>query len=373
MRQFLDRLLYYFFSLLPIHRNNFLFISYYGTQYGCNPKYLSEYIAKYKSSWKIVWAFTEPQKYKNRYFKTIKYNSPIYIYYLCTCRVLVTNFRMPISYHRRQKQIYLQTWHSSLRLKKIEQDAEDMLPTHYIAMAKHDSEQISYIISGCKYSSKIFEKSFWYNGSVFKTGTPRMDLFFDRSINKSKILDRLHINKENRIILYAPTFRENHSLEHYSIQYETILKTLEQKYNIHWKFLLRLHPHLRNVSSEIIKNNPELIDVTEYDDIQELIYVADFVVSDYSSLIFDCAIAHKPCILYTPDYADYIKTNRSLYFQLNELPFPICKTNEDLIVSIINFDQNGYRERTDTFCKKIDSYETGNASCNVIKCLERLI
>ena len=79
-------------------------------------------------------------------------------------------------YKKRDGQFYVQTWHSSLRLKKIEADAVDGLTDNYIKMAKADSKQTDLLISGCQFSTEIFRRAFWYDGPIVSTGTPRGDV-----------------------------------------------------------------------------------------------------------------------------------------------------------------------------------------------------
>ena len=149
MKDFLYTLLIRVLSLLPITRKKVMFMSYYGSQYGCNPKYLSEYITKNHKDWKVIWAFTEPLKYHIPGILKVRYLSFRYFYELCTCQVLITNYRMTKWFIKRKNQTYIQTWHSSLRLKMIEKDAEASLSPHYVEMAQKDSLQINCLLSGC--------------------------------------------------------------------------------------------------------------------------------------------------------------------------------------------------------------------------------
>ena len=138
-------------------------MSYYGSQYGCNPKYLSQYIVAHYPGYDVVWAFVHPKQYRNiAGIRIVRYLSIRYFYELCTCKVLITNYRMTLLFQKRKKQCYIQTWHSSLRLKMIERDVEDKLPVNYKRMALKDSLNIDYLLSGCGYSTSIFHSSFWY-------------------------------------------------------------------------------------------------------------------------------------------------------------------------------------------------------------------
>lgn len=360
MKELINKIIYFVFRLLPIKRNKVLFIGYYGSQYGCNPKYLSQYFSENNKDLKIIWAFTQPQKYNIENIISIRYYSLRYFYELATSKVVISNYRLPEYFKKRNIQLYIQTWHSSLRLKMIENDSVNTLPESYIKMAKYDSSQIDLLLSGCKFSSEIFKRAFWYNGEIFECGTPRCDILFmqNDSIIKS-VKERLELNATDKILLYAPTFRKGNDLSAYDIDFNQLQMTLNQQGN--WKILIRLHPHLQDYSAELVKNNNFIIDVTKYDDIQELLLISDFLISDYSSLVFDFAITKKPCILYTSDLDEYLKKDRNLYFNIKELPFPICLNNDELFNAIKSFNIENYINSIDNFDQKIGSFEDGKA------------
>lgn len=374
MKESIYLLLIRFINLLiPITPKKILFLSYYGNQYGCSPKYLSEYITQHHKDWKVVWAFTQPNKYNIPNISKVRYLSFRYFYELCTSKVIVTNYRMTDLFRKRKSQVYIQTWHSSLRLKMIEKDAEATLPSHYVEMAKKDSENINWLLSGCEYSTSIFKRCFWYNGQILPTGTPRNDLLFndDHSL-KQQIFKKLEISENTNIVLYAPTFRKGDSLEYYNIQYKQLIQSLEKYKEGGWIVLVRLHPHLRNLSQSLLKGEANVLDATDYDDIQELLYIADMVISDYSSLIFDFAMTLRPCLLYVPDLVEYTSKDRALYFNIKELPFPISLNNKELFEQIENLNLEEYKKNVNTFLASIGSYETGNACEKICNHLNNL-
>ena len=373
MKDFLYTILIHIFQLFPITKKKVLFISYYGSQYGCNPKYLSEYITNNHKNWKVIWAFTEPQKHQITGIQKVRYHSFRYFYELCTSQVIITNYRMTNWFHKRNNQIYIQTWHSSLRLKMIEKDAENSLPPHYVEMAKKDSLQIDYLLSGCDYSTSIFQRCFWYNGPILPTGTPRNDLLFHQNdALKNKIKQQLQIPSTTKVVLYAPTFRKGNSMECYNIDYTQLIHSLQKQQNEDWVVLVRLHPHLRNLSQSLLKDEKYTIDATNYNDIQELLFISDVVISDYSSLIFDFAMTLRPCFLYVPDLEAYTSKDRALYFNIRELPFPISLSNEELCQQIATFSINSYQKQVTSFLANIGSYETGHACEKVFNYISSL-
>ncbi|PFP29587.1 glycerophosphotransferase [Bacillus sp. AFS073361] len=366
----------YLFNCLPIKKNKIFLFSYYGSQYGCSPKYISEYIHKNypKETFDVVWAFNDlTGKAHLNSFRKVKIMTLRYFYELCTSKVVITNFRTTDLYVKRKNQYYIQTWHSSLRLKQIEKDAEEALPQNYIRMSKKDSAKCDLLLSGCEFSSKIFKKSFWYDGEILEVGTPRNDLLFkDNTYLRIKVLHDLKIEENRKVVLYAPTFRkDNNHLEIYNLDYSNLTERFEHKFGGEWTFLVKLHPHLISKSSEL-SFGENVIDVSSYDDIQELLSIADVLITDYSSLMFDFSITQRPCFLYIPDLVEYIKKDRNLYFDVKELPFISAESTKELLDKIEYFDNEMYSQNLSEFFMQVGSFEKGVASELLLKHIEEV-
>ncbi|CRK81681.1 CDP-glycerol glycerophosphotransferase family protein [Neobacillus massiliamazoniensis] len=366
----------FIFNCLPIKNNKIFLFSYYGSQYGCNPKYISEHILKRypKDKFDLVWAFNDLSNKGNiAGVRTVKTMSIKYFYELCTSKIVITNFRTTNLFRKRKNQFYIQTWHSSLRLKQIEKDAEDLLPLDYVEMAKQDSRKIDLLLSGCKVSTEILKRSFWYNGEIFEQGTPRNDLLFQQSKDLRKnLLNKLNIPDDYRVVLYAPTFRKNNQFEVYNLDYPKILEKLSDKFGGRWIFLVKLHPHMLSQDRQFMGNNQMVKDVTKYDDIQELLSIADVLISDYSSLIFDYSITKRPCFLYVPDLFEYTHQDRPLYFNLTDLPFTTATNNPMLLEKIDYFNTNEYNKTMADFLTKTGSFEEGKACEALTKRIEQV-
>lgn len=352
------------FNCLPIKNNKIFLFSYYGSQYGCNPKYISEYITKNypKDKFDVVWAFNDlSSKEHIQGIRKVKIMSLKYFYELCTSKVVITNFRTVDMFKKRKSQYYIQTWHSSLRLKQIEKDAENSLPEHYIKMAKEDSKKCDLLLSGCKYSTDIFKRAFWYDGEIFEHGTPRNDLLarVDEQY-KAEIKKKLNISNDTKLVLYAPTFRKNDDLEVYNLDYKEVLNSLKLKFGGEWRFCVKLHPHLIS-KSEQLNYGDDVIDLTKYDDIQELLAISDVLISDYSSLMFDFGLTKRPCFLYVPDLEEYTNQDRKLYFDIEQLPFINTKSSTDLVTEISMFDKEKYNKELEIFLDSIGSFENGDS------------
>lgn len=361
--------IYQIFRFLKI-KKRVMFFSYYGENYGGSPKYISEYILKNDIQLPIVWAFIKPDNFV--FLKDncilVKYHSIKYFYYLATSKIIITNYRMTTDFIKRKNQYYIQTWHSSLRLKQIEKDAENYLLPNYIQMAKRDSKQIDLVLTGSKKSKKIFQNSFWYKGEYLDCGTPQCDLFFsENQVIDDKVRRYFNLSGNVHIALYAPTFRKNHKLDAYNLDYKMLLQSLEKKFGGEWVLLIRLHPHLKYISQQM-QYSEKIIHASNYDDVQELLYCTDFLVTDYSAIMFDYLVTKKPCLLYLPDLNDYIKNERALYFDIKSLPFLKCYDNQEIKKIIEEFKIETYLSKCESFITNdIQSYDSGFACEKVYK------
>ncbi|PAV31691.1 glycerophosphotransferase [Virgibacillus profundi] len=374
MKQLIALAIIYFCRCLPIKKNKLFMFSYYGSNYGCNPKYITEYLVTHypKGRFDVVWAFNDPNsKHLPTPIRKVKTMSFRYFYELCTAKVVITNYRTTELFVKRKNQYYIQTWHSSLRLKQIEKDAEDVLPDSYVQMARKDSMKCDLLLSGCKYSTNIFKRSFWFDGEIFEQGIPRNDMLIQhKSDDMGEIKRKLNIPKDKKILLYAPTFRKHNNLEVYDLDWTQLLNRLKNKFGSEWVILVKLHPHLISKSSQLINGNQHVKDVTSYEDIQELLFTADVLISDYSSLMFDFSITKRPCFLYVPDIHEYTKQDRKLYFDITDLPFISATSNSDLFDKIGNFHNRNYQDNLAKFLNRVGSYEEGRASEHLLKRIE---
>ena len=254
------------------------------------------------------------------------------------------------------QKFYIKTWHSPLRIKKIEKDAINHLSDYYKKCMENDSKMIDVILSGSTFSSNIYKNAFIYNGDILEIGTPRCDIFFDKKhMQKLKLDIKKRYGLDNRkIILYAPTFRKHKTNYNYLMDFKYVYSKIKANYNL----LVRSHP-----SQKIdFDNVNEYIDVSDYPDMQDLLCSVDILITDYSSCSFDMLIANKPCILLTKDLSEYVKNERGLYFDFKDLPFIKCNSDEDLVNIINNFKTDEYYKNSNKFKLGIGMKEIGTAS-----------
>lgn len=357
LRYIIWEMLSFLFQIFPLE-NKVMVVNYYGKGYGDNAKYIVEKLLSKKI--KIIWAVKNKDIQLPNGIKKVRINSIKYFYEIATSKIWIDNCRKPYYIKKRLNQYYIQTWHGAPALKKIERDAQHGLTKYYIESAQQDSKKIDVIISNSKWMTNLYKNSFWYKGDILEVGSPRNDIFYDKTLKLRDKIDKEYNTKDKIIILYAPTFRKNYSLEKYNLNYHSLKKSFEEKYKKEVIFFIRLHPNISNKSKNI-KKEDYLFDVSSYDDTQELLYVSDILITDFSSLMFDFSLQNKPCFLYAEDLIEY-KNDRDLYFDISELPFSFSQNVKEFKEQIYDFDLEKYLNNLNKFNLKIGNSEVGNAS-----------
>ncbi|MBQ3404053.1 MAG: CDP-glycerol glycerophosphotransferase family protein [Oscillospiraceae bacterium] len=358
---------------LPVKQNKIVVRSMGGLGYLDNSKYVVRELLRRGGDYQIYWLLRDMDADNGlpEGVHPVKVNSLKGIYHMCTARVWINNNRKWAYERKKPSQLYIQLWHGSMALKKIEADAEDKLEPAYVQAAKLDSKDADIIVSGTAANTEIIRRAFWYDGPVLQVGNPRTDILFeDISELREKICDKYGIPADKKLILYAPTFRADYNTEVYELDHRRILDCLSEKFGGSWFMLVRMHPNLL-LSGYRLELPDCAVDVTRYFDMQELLGVSDALLTDYSSCMFDMGYVLKPCFLYTPDRETY---DRGTYYSLDELPFPYADTMDQLRDIIQNYSPEDYCVRVRDFNENvIGSFEKGSASAAVADYIENAI
>lgn len=343
-------------------KNRIVCQNFAGKGYGDNPKYIVEALLKSGRSYDIVWLVSEQGRYSfPKGVRTVKTNTFAEMFALATASVWIDNNRKKSTIWKAPDQFYIQTWHGFYPLKKLEKDAQDQLTPAYVESAKHDAQMTDLMVSGCKPRTNLYRTAFWYEGEIIECGSPRNDVLFQKNSELPHTVRRFFGLKDDvKVVLYAPTFRDNHSTAAYNINYHGLCDVLEQRFGGNWVCLVRLHPAVSHLDG-VVAYDERVINASVYDDIQELFVAADLLVSDYSDCIFEFALTGKPVFMYASDLDEYTRT-RDFYYNIRDLYYPLAQTNEELREMICGFDSEEYRVKNERFLKEICSYEQGYAS-----------
>ena len=376
-KKFLQRPFAVLVYLLPIKENRIVFDNFGGKGYGDSTKYIAEELIKSGRNYELIWLVDNLSSYEfPKQIKTVKIDSIKALCMRATAKVWIDNVRHLHPVKKKKEQVYLQAWHAPFGPKKAEADAEKELGEDYVREAKYDGQIADGIISNSKLLDNQFKRAFWLSDHVeiLSYGLPRND-FLARQIDNTCKYDYLRnkfgFEKDGFYILYAPTFRDNYSLEGYKLEYEKIAKEFSAKVNKKARIVVRLHPNVWN-QSNYINYGENILNGTVYPDMQELLLACDALISDYSSCVFDFAILKKPVFICALDIKEYEKT-RGLLPEFYNYPFPKATSNEDMINNIKNYNQEIYFANVNRYFKKYPLYDDGNASRRVVDWLEKKI
>ncbi len=335
--------------------------SYNGMFHADSPALIADKLLEKDPTLDIVWLVDKRTNYTEyKGIRTVYMFSSAALYELSTAHIWIDNMRKSLTVPKKRGQFYLQTWHGGIPLKMIEADAADTLEENYLNIAKNDASNTDLMLSGCRFFTGLCKTAFWYNGEVLEYGIPRDDALFHRDPEKATALKtQLGISDDKCVILYAPTFRDNYSMGSYLSDYSGIGAAFCKVSGKQPLFLVKYHPNIRG--SYDFSGEENIIDMTDWSDIQELYMVSDYLITDYSSTMFEFAMLKKPVFLYMNDYEDYLK-ERKMYFSLESLPFSISFTFEELVDAIMDSVNRDYSDAIEKFFNHIGLCETGHST-----------
>lgn len=369
-----------------INEKQVIFSVFQGRSYACSPKAIYEYMISHNDFWDytFIWAFNRPDD-KKKYFhdnrtKIVKSNSEEFFRYLYSSKYWVFNFKTPDFYIKTDKHIFLQCWHGT-PLKKLGRDIEiegnagsSLKKVHQTYL--DDARKYDYFISPSRYSSEKFISSFGLNilgkeSIILEEGYPRNDFLFNYTQrNVLQIKESLNIPEDKKVILYAPTFRDNLYTKGVGHTYELGVNILRLKEELsdNYVLLLRLHYFVAN-RIDISQFEGFAYNVSGYDDINDLYVISDMLITDYSSVFFDYADLNKPILFYMYDLDEYKNDIRDFYIDLTELPGPIYEKEIELIQGVKNVEsiELKYEKKYKTFKSTFNYLDDGHATERVLK------
>lgn len=338
------------FCLFPIDKNKVVFSSFHGKYYNDAPRNIAECL---RDDIKQVWVLPENAEVPANIQK-VKPFSISELFQLETSKVWVDNSRKYLWVRKRKGQYYIQTWHAGAAIKKIEAEVESSLPVSYVERAKHDSQMADLFVSDCEFLTKQYKSIFWYDGEIMKSFIRTRKRSRDEliSINK-RVRETYGLNENDKLIIYAPTFRASGDLGPYEIDCKKVIKAFTDKFGGVWKFVLRLHPNISQYQTSFVYDE-EVLNGSIYPDLDDMICTAEAVITDYSSCVFFGMYMSKITFIFAKDWKDY---ERGFSVDIRQLPSPFSESNEELIKNITEFDVCEYEKRRDDYIKEIGYYD----------------
>lgn len=328
---------------------------------------------KYKHIWVVdnrktlLFYQSKLNHYKNIEF-VIK-ESTEYLKALTESKYLINNSTFPSYFIKKPKQIYINTWHGT-PLKYMGLDIENGL---------HGSQNIiknflssDYLISPNRYTTTIFKRAFKleniYGGEFLEIGYPRIDLTLNSTRKDiiSELNHYLHINNDQSILLYCPTWRgEDVNAPEASLNH-IVEEVKKLETHLEYQVLVKVHPYLYKDALKIKSLKPYLI--PDYFDTNEILAIVDLMITDYSSIFFDYLVTNKPIVFYTPDFDEY-QSSRGMYIANHDLPGPVVHHIDDVITEIKQktYDNHSIKKKYQHFKSQYTYLDNGAVTEKLIK------
>ncbi|RFU41955.1 CDP-glycerol:glycerophosphate glycerophosphotransferase [Actinomadura logoneensis] len=352
---------------LPL-RDLAVFDSYEGAQYSCSPRAVFEELRRRRPDIECVWVTRDGRFEVPEGARAVLMESREHYEALARARWIVGNYGQLPWFVKREGQTYLQTWHGT-PLKKLAHDLRDMpyKRTETLEWMEREVPRWDVLISPNPFTTPIMRRAFRYDGEILESGYPRNDILTApgaASVGR-RVRERLGVPDGRRVVLYAPTWRDDHHLApgRRAFSLELDLALLRERLGDDHVVLVRAHYLITDRSWS--DSDGFVIDVSRYGEIAELYLAADVLVTDYSSAMFDFAVMGRPMVFYAYDLESYRDTVRGFYLDFEaEAPGPVVRTSAEVAAALEDIEAAcaPYADAYTAFRARYCPYDDGRAA-----------
>ena len=353
------------FKLFKVKKNRIVFISNRRDGISGNYEYIyDKLIGNRELDIRTVFDTTEG------YFTCFKYG-----YYMATAKVLLVDDYIELIYKipRREDNYLIQVWHACGAFKTFGfsrlgrpggQKQKNNAHRNYDFCTVSSSEI-------CKYYAEGFGLSL---EKVVPTGVPRTDIFFSEEYKekaRNEIYSKYPHLKGKNVILFAPTFRGNGKKSGYYPENRFDFIKLYEHFKGEYVIIIKHHPFVNNRVEIPAEYEGKIIDMSDNEELNELLFITDVLITDYSSVVFEASLLDIPMLFYSFDLQNYIAT-RGFYYEYDSfVPGKIVYNMDSLIEAIDKKDFES--EKIDAFKHKFFDELDGKAGQRVANLIVSLL
>lgn len=353
--------MYLCYMMRPRNEKTVYFASFRG-QYSDNPRAISECLHRMAPEVKIVWLI-KPQfkQYVPDYVTAIPSTPRLALKAQAQASVWVLNyiFRKQLGVYKGRDNYYIQTWHGDRGLKTIGYLTDYSKGKGYNG---YDMSDCDLFVAASDYGVRKARQGFLYDGEVMVEGMPRNDklVHIDKHRDEAaEVKKRLGIDGSTKVLLYAPTFRDDKSSQQCAIDIAASVKSLESN-GEKWICLIRSHSLSKGISVD--SNSSPYLDVTSCPDMADLLLITDLLITDYSSCAGDFILTGRPLVLAHFDRNDYEAQGRPLWVNPEEAGYLVAKNQNELnniLSRLYSYDHQAIANKVNRF---YGTKETGQSS-----------
>ncbi|WP_259358584.1 bifunctional glycosyltransferase/CDP-glycerol:glycerophosphate glycerophosphotransferase [Brevibacterium sediminis] len=227
---------------------------------------------------------------------------------LATSRVWINNNNFPYYVQKSYGQFYLQTWHGTPIKKLLWDIPRRQTPLTYRRLMKQQVRQWDLLLVQFEFAVEKLRSGLGYTGDICVVEAPRNKRIHELSGCSAKARDRLGIEPEEKVVLYAPTWRDRHRSGE-ALKWDEYFDPNALAKLVDAKVLVKSH-HVS--TAKPLSISPSVLDVSREPHVEVLIAISDVLVTDYSSIAYDFALTGKPVVHFIPDHDSYVR-ERGLY------------------------------------------------------------
>jgi CDP-glycerol glycerophosphotransferase len=363
--------------VLPVRKGTVVFESHLGRGYSDSPRAIHEEIRRRGLPVTAIWSYAGgrlPDDIPDGVRLVRRWSWP-YLRALAQAEFWIDNQGFPVKLAKRPQTTYIQTWHGTalkrmgfdeprqrVRSEQEQHDYQRVLDRfdHFLVRGEHDVRTLA----------RAFRLP---DGKLLRTGYPRNDALV-RARDTAEpdpaaraLATRLGVRPGLPVLLYAPTFRAapGGRVRPFTLPFD--LDAWAERFGDRYTLLIRAH-YLNKVTLPPSVAG-RVIDTTPVPDITPLLLLSDALITDYSSVMFDYALLHRPMVFYAHDWEEYAHDTRGTYFDLlQEAPGPVARTEEQLFAALDDLDavRAEHSGRLKDFAVRYGEYDRGDAAARIV-------
>jgi len=387
------RLFYVFARMRPIDKNLVVFSEYWGTGFGCNPKAIFDALPTVAPHLKAVWIMERDKA--ARLPEGVAHVAPNTLkqwVVLARAKYFVNNVNFPGAFVKRPGQLVIQTMHgtplkhcgldvmghvaatSAIDPKRVAPRRGGQLVATDAARTKQEfvdllrrSDNWDFALSSNAYSTEMWGHAYPCSYTWLEFGYPRNDVLVNATsedARESRV--RLGLSPEQKVVLYAPTYRDVAGDTSLRIDFADLLEHLPADYVL----IVRAH-HTTTLGPRIndLVTSGRVVDGSAFPSIVDCYLASDILITDYSSVMFDFAVLDRPIVIFADDWEAYQEARGTYFDLLQSPPGSVAMNQAELVKIFVNeeFDSVESREKLRAFRARFCSYDDGQAARKVIE------
>ncbi|MFI9646162.1 CDP-glycerol glycerophosphotransferase family protein [Streptomyces sp. NPDC052040] len=361
--------------LLPVRKGTVVFESHLGKQYSDSPRAIYEEMRRRGVPFKAVWAYAGecPTGFPKDVELVRRWSWP-YLRALAQAEFWIDNQGFPLKLDKRPETTYIQTWHgSALKRMGFDEPKYRIKPEQEQSAYQEAIDRFDYFVVRGRHDEQTLAPAYRIpEEKLLRTGYPRNDALVRAKDAETldpaarELAERLGIRTDRPVVLYAPTFREqNGKVQKFEFPFD--IDAFADRFGDRFTLLIRTH-YLNNVTLPPSVAG-RVVNVSEEPDITPVLLLADTMITDYSSVMFDYALLQRPMVFFTYDWEEYVNNSRGTYFDLSEqAPGPVVHTAEDLFGALEDLGAlaSEHEARLKEFVTQYGEYDRGDAAAQIV-------